>query len=194
MLSQPLFVVLGGPNGSGKSTAASSLIDPSVTFVNADEIAKTLPGYPSQLADLEAGRIALDRMNRLEAARADFAFETTLASRSLAPRISRLKAAGYFLRLLFVFSPSPEFSIFRVATRVMAGGHDIPEETVRRRYRAGLVNFRDLYLPLADRWIVYDNTGEGTPKIIATGAGSEPPIVKDISLWARFEERSTSDG
>ncbi len=146
------FIVLAGPNGSGKSTAASALLHSSVTFVNADEIARGLPGYPSRPVDLEAGRLALARMDRLAEIRADFAFETTLASRSLASRVTRLKSAGYFFQLIFLCAPNADFSVQRVASRVSAGGHDVPEETIRRRYRAGLVNFCELYRPLADRW------------------------------------------
>jgi predicted ABC-type ATPase len=193
MAAQPLFIVLAGPNGSGKSTAASALLGPSVTFVNADEIAKGLSGYPSRPVDLEAGRVALERMDRLAQTRADFAFETTLASRSLAPRAARLKSIGYSFRVLFLFSPNPDFSVQRVASRVRAGGHGVPEETIRRRYRAGLINFRDLYRPLADHWTVYDNTEVGDPKIIASGTGTRVETVVDCQLWTKFEERLASD-
>ena len=120
--------------------------------------------------------------------------KTTLASRSLAPRVQRLKALGYVFRLLFLFSPNPDFSVFRVASRVRSGGQSVPEETIRRRYRAGLANFRDLYQSLAGRWIVYDNTGGETPKIIATGIGPNVETVEDPDLWARFEKELASDG
>ena|SRR5438270_4805730 len=192
MHDRPLFVVLAGPNGAGKSTAAAVLLDPSLTFVNADEIAKGLPGYPSHSVDLEAGRMALERMDRLEEARADFAFETTLASRSLASRIKRLKVAGYHVRLLYVWSPSAEFSLFRIAARVQSGGHDVPGETIRRRYRASLINFQTLYRPIVDRWIVYDNSGGVRPRPIATGVGPDVETVSDLALWARFEEGLSS--
>lgn len=91
----PTFVVLGGPNGAGKSTAAAILLPAEMTFVNADEVAKGLPDYPSHAADLEASRLVLEQMDELEADRADFAVETTLAGRSLAARAARLRAVGY---------------------------------------------------------------------------------------------------
>jgi predicted ABC-type ATPase len=194
MAEPPLFVVLAGPNGSGKSTAASALLEPPVTFVNADEIAKGMPGYPSPAVDIEAGRFALQRMDELAALRTDFALETTLASRSLAPRIVRLRAEGYYIRLVFLFSPNPEFSVFRVASLVRSGGHGVPEETIRRRYRAGLLNFRDLHRPIVDRWVVYDNTREGEPRMIASGLASGDETIVDPALWARFRERLASDG
>jgi predicted ABC-type ATPase len=193
MADQPLFVVLAGPNGAGKSTAAAVLLEPSLTFVNADEIAKGLSGYPSRSVDLEAGRIALERMERLEETRADFAFETTLASRALASRIKRLKTSGYHVRLLYVWSPSAEFSLFRVAARVQSGGHDVPAETIRRRYRASMINFQTLYRPIVDRWIVYDNSGRNKPRAIATGVGLSVETVADPDLWSRFEKGLSSD-
>jgi predicted ABC-type ATPase len=186
--SQPLFIVLAGPNGSGKSTSAATLLPPTVTFVNADEIAKDLSGYPSNRADVEAGRIALERMDQLAASRSDFAIETTLASRSLAVRAERLKRAGYHFRLLFLWSPSPDLSIARVASRVIAGGHNVPEEVIRRRYRAGLINFRELYRPLADSWMVYDNTRMSGPEPIAEGRGLEVTNLARAELWTGFDE------
>src|SRR5207302_76953 len=101
----------------------------------ADEIAKTLPGYPSLGADLLAGRELLSLMNKYEEEHASFAVETTLASRSLAPRIARLRRRGYRFELSFLWSPSAEFSLLRVAGRVRLGGHSVPEETIRRRYQ-----------------------------------------------------------
>ena len=187
MATQPTVIVLGGPNGAGKSTAADLLLPERIEFVNADEIAKTLPEYPSREADLKAGRLVLERLDELERLRTDFAVETTLAGRGLAARIVRLRAAGYRFRLIFIWSPSAEFSIQRVAARVRAGGHDIPEETIRRRYEAGLKNFFDLYRPLADKWDVYDATG-ATPRLIVGGImGGETPIG-DPDDWRRMQQ------
>jgi predicted ABC-type ATPase len=103
----PKIVVLSGPNGAGKSTAATSILPPDLTFLNADEVAKILPGYPSTRADLQAGRRILEIMNALERERADFAVETTLASRTLAHRLKRMKLAGYLVRLIYVTVQSP---------------------------------------------------------------------------------------
>lgn len=192
-LSRPLFVVLAGPNGSGKSTSAATLLPSTVTFVNADEIAKGLPGYPSGGADVEAGRIALGLMDELAERRDDFATETTLASRSLAARAERLKREGYHFRLLFLWSPSPDLSVARVASRVAAGGHHVPEEVIRRRYRAGLLNFQTLYRPLADSWVVYDNTRISGLRRIAEGHGLEVTNVANAGLWDRFEKGALPD-
>src|SRR4051794_34042485 len=156
MDGSPEVVVIAGPNGAGKSTCATTLVPEGAVFLNADEIARDLPGYPSRSADFQAGRRLLARMDELAENRADFALETTLANRSFGPRLARLREAGYRVRLLFVWLPSADLAVRRVAARVRRGGHDIPELTIRRRYAAGLSNLFELYRPIADSWQVYD--------------------------------------
>jgi len=188
-MGSPLIIVISGPNGAGKSTAAASLIPPEMAFLNADEIAKGIEGYPSQSADIQAGRILLTQMDDLEVRRCDFAVETTLASRSLAPRIARLRTLGYRFRLAFAFLPDPELAVLRVAGRVQQGGHHIPEETIRRRYRAGIKNFFGLYQPLADKWSVYDTSQPFPLRIIAEGTLGQGDDVEDPVLWRLMRER-----
>lgn len=187
MTHQPVVVVLGGPNGAGKSTSAEVVLPSGITFLNADEVAKTLPHYPSSAADLEAGRLVLERMDELERRKEDFAVETTLASRSLAARVRRLRSEGYLFRLIYVWSASAEFSVERVAERVRVGGHDIPENVIRRRYRASLRNLFELYLPLADLWDVHDNTGQEGPRLIAERLQTGE-VVHDPTLWDFIRE------
>ena len=189
----PLFIVIAGPNGAGKSTAAAHLLPEGIRFLNADEIAKSLPGYPSQAADIQAGRILLSELADLEGMKADFSVETTLASRSLAPRVARLRRAGYEFRLAFAFLPAPEMAVSRVAGRVRQGGHNIPEETIRRRYRAGISNFFELYQPLADRWFVYDTTRPSPLRLIAEGIMSEVVQIEDPVAWNLMQERADHD-
>jgi len=100
--ARPTFLIIGGPNGAGKSTVAGVVVAPGVAYVNADEIAKTLPEYPSQTADIEAGRLALEAMDGYESRLESFAIETTLASRGLAQRAKRLQKRGYTLSLSFI--------------------------------------------------------------------------------------------
>lgn len=180
----PIVLVIGGPNGAGKSTAAARLVPPGMPFLNADEIAKGLPGYPSPAVDLWAGRLVLERMDELEQRGWSFAVETTLASRSLAPRVARLRKSGYFFHLAFVWSPSADFSLRRVADRVRMGGHSIPEDVVRRRYSAGLKNLFNLYIPLADRWGVFDNTSSDGHQIVAEGRAGGFEVIHAPDVWA----------
>ena len=193
MEDQPQIIVLAGPNGAGKSTAAAHLLPRGTTFVNADEVAKTLPGYPSTAADIEAARLVLERMDELEQERTSFAVETTLSSRSLAPRIARLRRSGYRFQLFFLFVPNADLNVERVATRVRQGGHFIPEETIRRRHKAGIHNFFKLYRPLADGWAVYETIEVGLPTLIADGRMDEVLQIEDPNLWNAVNAR-VNDG
>lgn len=184
----PYVVVIGGPNGAGKSTVAPGLLGSFLgidDFVNADVIARGLSGFNPANADLEAGRIMLRRLRELAAEGRDFAFETTLASRSFAPWIAELrKNQGYEFLLNYVWIGSPELSIGRVERRVQAGGHHVPDDVVRRRYQAGLRNFFELYRPVSDRWRVLDNTvRERGPLIVARGRGDRVTAVYNALVW-----------
>ena len=180
----PQIVILAGPNGAGKSTAASELLSPEITFLNADEIAKGLPALPSAARDVQAGRLLLSQLDDLQSRRQDIAIETTLASRTLAPRIERLQHEGYRFLLYFFWLPSPEMAVQRVAQRVLSGGHTIPEPVVRRRYEAGLKNFFSLYRPLAHVWRMYDSTQPATPALIAKGTLRVP----QEALWSQIKK------
>ena len=182
----PSVVVLAGPNGAGKTTA-SRVILPQLTniteFVNADVIAQGLSGFAPENAALEAGRIMLDRLHALAAEKVNFAFETTLASRSLAPWLARLIDDGYEFHLFYFWVPSPDFSIARVEGRVKMGGHYVDPDTIRRRYDRSLRNLFQLYQPLTSRWFVYNNVESPGEVLISRGRGRITDEVRDEALW-----------
>ncbi len=189
MASKPVVIIIGGPNGAGKSTTAPEIINAElgvVEFVNADVIAKGLSAFAPEHSAIQAGRIMLQRLDDLAANRANFAFETTLASRSFAPWVQSLTSTGYDFVLSFVSLPSPDLSVARVALRVSEGGHHVPEETIRRRYAAGHSNFFRLYRPLATRWRMYDNA-LGTRRLVASGSRDETAIVAERAIWERLK-------
>jgi predicted ABC-type ATPase len=168
----PHVIVVAGPNGAGKSTTAPALLKDSLEvaeFVNADTIAAGLSAFRPGSVAVAAGRIMLARMRELAARRENFAFETTLASRSLVRWLAQLQREGYEVRLLYLWLRSSELAVNRVMERVRAGGHDVPAEVVRRRYRAGLENLFKLYIPLADSWQVFDNSGRAELTEVASG-------------------------
>ena len=189
----PQIVVIGGPNGAGKSTIAARLIQPTMEFVNADEIAKTLADTVTDAVNVQAGRLMLRRLDELEASKADIAVETTLASRSLAPRIQRLRQSGYAFSLFYVWVPDVDMSIARVASRVRMGGHHIPEDVIRRRYKGGLRNFFNIYQPIADIWGFYKNTNFGQPYIVAEGRFDGHIEVSDLPLWLRLQQEAENE-
>lgn len=181
----PTLLILAGPNGADKSTVAPFFVQMSGVdeFVNADEIAKGLSAFHPESVALFAGRMALERMDQLAQARKSFAIETTLAARSDVGMIKRLRECGYVVRLVFVWLPSAEMAITRVAHRVRAGGHHIDDDVVRRRYQAGLDNLFNLYSDIVDEWNVCDGSLLRGLSIIASGRG---PVIESIGqpeLW-----------
>jgi len=179
------LIVIAGPNGSGKSTTAPSLLKGTLQvteFVNADLIAQGLSGFQPEGAVFHAGRVMLERIHYLAKKRVDFAFETTLASRTFASWIEELSKTGYAVNLVFLWLPNEDFAVDRVTERVRMGGHDVPEETIRRRYHAGLYNFFKLYRRLANKWYFYDNSGD-EPRLVAYGEDMDKIVVKNKAIW-----------
>ena len=143
-MEHPNVVILAGPNGAGKSTCRGITVGGyarHTPLCQCGHACKGLSAFNFDEMALKAGKIMLEHLHELAAERANFAFETTLASRTFAPWIAELKKTGYQFHLFFVWVPSAEVSISRVRERVLLGGHGIPEETIRRRYQRGLENF-----------------------------------------------------
>jgi predicted ABC-type ATPase len=186
----PHVIIIAGPNGAGKTTAAPALLNKALDishFVNADTIAAGLSAFAPEKAAIQAGRAMLDRMRILADREENFAFETTLASRTFAPWISVLKKKGYLFHLTFLLLDSADLAVSRVAERVKLGGHSVPEETIRRRYGGGLKNFFGLYKPIADSWQMYDNTDIGILDPIASKIGNELKI-QNSKIWQNLIE------
>ncbi|HJT61359.1 MAG TPA: AAA family ATPase [Burkholderiales bacterium] len=180
----PNLFILAGPNGAGKSTSAPRVLSGARRvdeFVNADVIAKE-----EGVSEIEAGRRTLERLGQLAQARRDMAFETTLASRTLLPRIQAMQAAGYQCDLTFCWLPNANMAVMRVAKRVAAGGHSIPEDVIRRRYERGLENLFSHYLGIVDSWRIVDNTAPPPGRLIAwrdSGAGLQ---IADAGIWTKL--------
>ena len=187
----PQVIIIAGPNGAGKSTLAPFLLRDTfglLEYVNADTIALGLSAFNSENAAFEAGRVMLTRLHDLAGKRESFAFESTLASRSYVPWISTLKQQGYSFHLLFLWLHDVDLAIHRVRERVSAGGHDVPENIIRRRYQRGVQNFFRMYQPLADTWVVYDNSVSGTSLLIARGSYNNETLAYQPALWQEFHE------
>ncbi len=186
----PQIVILAGPNGAGKSTSARRLLQGAYAvheFVNADAIAVGLSGFRPEDAAIAAGRIMLNRLRELADARLDFAFETTLASRSFAPWLRELRVTGYRVHLGFIALPTAELAIERVADRVRRGGHHVPDAIVRRRYEAGLRSFHQLYRPVATSWQLFDNEVLAEPVLVAEQGLDAAPVILDAERWQRYD-------
>lgn len=183
-------IMIGGSNGAGKTTAAFKLLPADLhirEFVNADEIARGLSPFNPEGAAVAAGRLMIARIRTLARAGESFAFETTCAGRGYARLLQTCRAAGYRLNLVFLWLPSPQAALARVARRVREGGHGVPDDVVIRRYTTGLRNMRRLYLPLVDAGLVYDNSGAGRV-LIAERSSDAPLVVHEPARWAMIEE------
>jgi len=157
------IVIIAGPNGAGKTTFAREFLPNEAgcpVFVNADLIAAGFsPFFPEREA-MRGGRLMLEQIKAHVWHGESFAFETTLAGRVYSHLIPEWREAGYRVKLIFLKLPSVEMAVERVAARVAQGGHNIPEEVIRRRFGHGWSNFEHLYRPLVDVWQVFDNAGE----------------------------------
>lgn len=192
--SSPTVIVLAGCNGAGKTTASRTLLADTLgllTFVNADVIASGLSGFDPESAAIEAGRIMLDRLHALAAQRVSFAFETTLASRSLVGWLTNLRESGYFVRLFFFWVGDAELAVARVALRVREGGHRVPESTIRRRFGRSLNNFFQLYRSAVSKWSVYATANPGETRLIADGESTGPPTVYLSVCWEQMQQQVT---
>lgn len=183
-------IVIGGPNGAGKTTAALDLIPNALAireFVNADNIARGLSPFNEEASAFAAGRLMIERINSLARLGESFAFETTCAGVGHLRLLKMCRAVGYRLTLVFLWLPSPAAALARVARRVSEGGHRIPDEVIKRRYKAGLRNLCSAYLPLVDIALVYDNSDAGRVLILERRPGTEL-IIHDRRRWTMIEE------
>ncbi len=154
--------MIAGPNGAGKTTFAKNYLlqeTDIVTFMNADLIAAGLSPLKPELANRAAGRLLLEELDKQVASRESFALESTLSGKTYLDRLQRMKEEGYRIEIIFLKLESAELAIKRVTHRVKQGGHAVPAEDVRRRFDRGWCNFVERYRPLANVWVVYDNSG-----------------------------------
>lgn len=181
----PDMYLIGGPNSAGKTTLARQVLPQlgCMEFVNADAIAAALSPFQPDSVALQAGQLLMKRLRRLVESGADFGTESTLAARAWVSFMKESTSHGYTINVIYVWLPTPELAVARVAASVRSGGHDIPEATIRRRYERSLQNFLLLYLPLSDSWQVYDNS-ENSPALIAEGQCVDKPQIHNVQLWS----------
>lgn len=157
------IIIIAGPNGAGKTTFARSFLPEEAQcprFINADLIAAGLSPFDPDAAAIKAGRLMLEEIGYCERRGESFAFETTLSGLSYLRHIRRWRARGYHVALFFLSLPTVETAIARVAERVRQGGHNIPEDVIRRRFATGLHNFEQHYKICVSTWAKYDNSGD----------------------------------
>lgn len=183
--------IIAGCNGAGKTTASYTVLPEMLgcrEFVNADEIARGLSPFNPEGAAIQAGRLMIERVLQLMKEGQDFAFETTLATRSYIKLIKKAQSVGYFVTLLFFSLPTPEQAVQRVARRVSLGGHNIPQDVIYRRFESGLKNLFQLYMPVVDFWSLYDNNSCPTQRIASGWRKGERLEVAETDKFAAMQK------
>lgn len=184
MADKHLYII-SGPNGAGKTTASYTVLPKILRckeFVNADEIARGLSPFNPESVAIEAGRLMLKRINELLQRNVSFSIETTLSTRSFFRLVEKAHSQGYDVTLLYFWLKSPQQAIERVAERVAKGGHNIPNDTIIRRYWEGLDNLFNIYMPIVDTWILVNN-GETPRIIVATGGRDQETIIRESKQY-----------
>ena len=191
----PNLYIIAGCNGAGKTTASFTVLPEMLDcdeFINADEIARGLsPLSPDKVA-IEAGRIMLSRIDKLINNQQDFAFETTLSTKSYKNTIQKARQSGYTITLIFFWLDSTELAIERVRTRVLEGGHDIPKSVIKRRYYSGIINLFNLYMPICDYWMIFNNSVSPS-ELIAEGYGDRDLDIKNNRIFDTIKQLSRDD-
>ncbi len=189
-MNQNLYII-AGCNGAGKTTASFTILPEILDckeFVNADEIAKGLSPFQPEKVAFEAGRIMLKRVNELLNSNENFAFETTLATKSYKSKVIAAQKKGYTVTLLFFWLQNVDLAIERVRTRVLEGGHSIETDVIRRRYKNGIKNLFEIYLTLVDEVLIFDNSGE-KPALIAEKNFESNVIVLNETSFNKLKKQ-----
>ncbi len=186
----PSLFIIAGCNGAGKTTASFTILPELLKvkeFVNADEIARGLSPFQPETVAIEAGKIMLRRIDELIASRQDFAFETTLSTRSFVNLCHEAQFVGYSVNLIFFWLDSFELALERVKQRVSEGGHNIPPEIIKRRYSSGLRNLVNLYQNEVDYWLLIDNS-RTEQELIAEGKKQSKVTIHNEFKWAQIDD------
>jgi len=191
----PNLYIIAGCNGAGKTTASYTILPEILSckeFVNADEIAKGLSPFQPDTVSFHAGRLMIERIDLLIEQNLDFAIETTLTTLSYQSTIKLARAKGYNITLLFFWLNDVNLAIERVKTRVVEGGHNIPEEVIIRRYKKGIKNLLQNFVNLCDYWLVIDNSTR-TNKLIAEGKGTLETTVYNLETWSNIKKSANEN-
>lgn len=190
MNSNPNLYIIAGPNGAGKTTFAKEFLPIYAkcrNFVNADLIAQGLAPFAPELAGIKAGRILLEQIRSLSMQRADFAFESTLSGKSYLPFLKNLKAKGYIIHIFFLWVPNINLALGRIKGRVAEGGHDVPPQDVKRRFKRSFSNFNNIYKATADYWSIIDNSVI-PPNVIVRSRGKNIEVL-DQELYNKIIQK-----
>ncbi len=189
MATQPATIyVIAGCNGAGKTTFAKEFLPKEVRclrFLNADEMARGLSPLDPAAGAARAARLLLGEIRGAIQARQTFGLETTLSGLTYRRMLINARARAYAVKLFYLWLPSATVAIRRVRERVRKGGHSVPVADIRRRYTRSIRNLVRHYLPLADEWTIFDNSGR-EPRVVADGTPGHARMM-DESIYRQIE-------
>ena len=187
-MSKNLYII-SGCNGAGKTTASYTVLPEILNcreFVNADEIAKGLSPFNPESVAIEAGRLMLRRIEELLNRNESFSIETTLSTKSYINLVRKAQEKGYHVHLIFFWLETSDLAVQRVAERVSKGGHNIPNDVILRRYKAGICNLFNIFMKEVDLWMIYDNSS--TPRaFVAKGGKSIKEEVASGTIYNKIK-------
>jgi predicted ABC-type ATPase len=184
----PTIYLIAGCNGAGKTTFAREFLPKEVRclrFLNADEMARGLSPLDPAAGAAKAGRLLLSEVRAAIPARQTFGLETTLSGLTYVRLLKNARERTYAVKLFYLWLPSATVAIRRVRERVRKGGHAVPAADIRRRYTRSLYNLMCHYLPLADEWTIFDNSGRA-PRLVADGTAGHARVV-DESVYQQIQ-------
>jgi len=191
MTKKPVLCIIAGPNGAGKTTTTHRLLQnewgEGCLYINPDNIALDKYGdWNSPEAVLQAAKEATRLRYECLVKKTDFVFETVLSSEEKVEFVKQACAAGFFIRIFFVCTASPEINVRRIAQRYLNGGHEVPISKIFSRYYKSLSNIKRL-IPVADRIYFYDNSADNaTPLLLyrCVLGRLAKQYTDNIPLWA----------
>lgn len=191
MNNKPTLYIIAGANGAGKTTSSFTIFPELLKckeYINADLIAKAISPFNPDSVSIEAGKVLLRRIETLISEKTDFAFETTLASKSVVRIIQYAKSSGYKVIILFFFLKSYTIAFKRVKERVRQGGHNIPKEVIKRRFYRGISNLLNTFINICDYCIIVDNSGQVPRRIAEIKNNAKQSIVIFLNgIWDQLK-------
>ncbi len=184
-MSRPKLTFIAGANGSGKTTLTrwNRELFRDIPVLDPDSIAKTLRPTASTAFPIAAARQVLRSANDHLHRAKSFAVETTLSGKNYLRMMLDAHRFGFEIVLVYIGTDNVETNLSRIRWRVLAGGHDVPELDVRRRYQRSLANL-SMAVKRAEHTILFDNSTEEGYRLVAILSPTGNHWLNPRPAWA----------